>query len=123
MKSFSDFKSSHPPFQSFPDAISVHPSRDGWPVLAVEGSFPVFPEGTEPDVLLRQGAPRVPVVASKSLCCSDVNPPRSPVDGAGVAGRHLADVIADVRFINGVEEKETGRKAAGLETAIHNIWP
>ena len=35
--------------------------------------------------------------------------------------RHLADVIADVRFINGVEEKETGRKAAGIRTAIHNI--
>ena len=31
--------------------------------------------------------------------------------------RHLADV----RFINGVEEKETGRRAAGFRTAIHNI--
>ena len=35
--------------------------------------------------------------------------------------RHLADVIADVRFINGVEEKETGRRAAEFRTAIHNI--
>ena len=35
--------------------------------------------------------------------------------------RHLADVIADVRFINGLEEKETGRTAAGLRTAIHKI--
>ena len=37
--------------------------------------------------------------------------------------RHLADVIADVRFTDGVEEKETGRKAAGFETAINNIRP
>jgi len=35
--------------------------------------------------------------------------------------RHLADVITDVRFINGVNEKETGREAAELMTAIHNI--
>ena len=35
--------------------------------------------------------------------------------------RHLADVITDVRFINGVNEKETGREAAELKTAIHNI--
>ena len=35
--------------------------------------------------------------------------------------RHLADVIADVRFINGVDEKETGRKAAGFMTGIHQI--
>ena len=35
--------------------------------------------------------------------------------------RHLADVITDVRFINGVNEKETGREAAELRTAIHNI--
>ena len=34
---------------------------------------------------------------------------------------HLADVIAYVRFINGVEEKETGREAAELRTAIHQI--
>ena len=37
--------------------------------------------------------------------------------------RHLADVIADVRFINGVEEKETGGRAAGFRTTIHKIWP
>jgi len=37
--------------------------------------------------------------------------------------RHLADVIADVRFTDGVEEKETVRKAAGFETAINNIRP
>ena len=37
--------------------------------------------------------------------------------------RHLADVIADVRFINGVEEKDTGGRAAGFTTAIHKIWP
>ena len=35
--------------------------------------------------------------------------------------RHLADVIADVRFTDGVEEKKTGRRAAGFETAIHQI--
>jgi len=35
--------------------------------------------------------------------------------------RHLADVITDVRFIDGVKEKETGREAAELRTAIHNI--
>ena len=35
--------------------------------------------------------------------------------------RHLADVITDVRFVNGVNEKETGREAAELRTAIHNI--
>ncbi len=35
--------------------------------------------------------------------------------------RHLADVITDVRFINGVNENETGREAAELKTAIHNI--
>ena len=28
--------------------------------------------------------------------------------------RHLADVIVDVRFIDGVDEKETGKRAAGL---------
>ena len=37
--------------------------------------------------------------------------------------RHLAEVIADVRFTDGVEEKETGRRAAGFATAIHQIWP
>ena len=35
--------------------------------------------------------------------------------------RHLADVIADVRFTDGVEEKETGRRAAGFRMAIHQI--
>ena len=35
--------------------------------------------------------------------------------------RHLADVIADVRFIYGVDEKETGRRAAGFRIAIHHI--
>ena len=34
---------------------------------------------------------------------------------------HLADVIIDVRFINGVNEKETGREATELKMAIHNI--
>ena len=33
----------------------------------------------------------------------------------------MADVITDVRFINGVNEKETSREAAKLRTAIHNI--
>ena len=37
--------------------------------------------------------------------------------------RHLPDVITDVRFIEGVEEKETGKKAAEFGTAIHQIWP
>ena len=35
--------------------------------------------------------------------------------------RHPADVIADVRFTDGVEEKKTGGRAAGFRTAIHNI--
>ena len=35
--------------------------------------------------------------------------------------RHLADVIADVRFTDGVKEKETGGSAAGFRTAIHQI--
>ena len=35
--------------------------------------------------------------------------------------RHLADVITDVRFIDGVNENATGREAAELMTAIHNI--
>ena len=35
--------------------------------------------------------------------------------------RHLADVITDVRFIDGMNKKETGREAAELRTAIHNI--
>ena len=35
--------------------------------------------------------------------------------------RHLADVITDARFINGVNEKETGREAAEFRTTIHNI--
>ena len=34
---------------------------------------------------------------------------------------HLAEVIADVRFIDGVEEKESGGRAAGFETAIQQI--
>ncbi len=33
----------------------------------------------------------------------------------------LADVIADVRFTDGVKENETGREAAGLGTAVHRI--
>ena len=37
--------------------------------------------------------------------------------------RYLADVITDVRFIDGVNEKETGRKAAEFRSAIHQIWP
>ena len=37
--------------------------------------------------------------------------------------RHLADVIADVRFTDGVKEKETGGRAAGFRKAIHQIWP
>ena len=35
--------------------------------------------------------------------------------------RHPADVIADVRFTDGVEEKKTGGRAAGFRVAIHNI--
>ena len=35
--------------------------------------------------------------------------------------RHLAEVIADVRFVDGVNDKETGGRAAGFRTAIHNI--
>ena len=37
--------------------------------------------------------------------------------------RYLADVITDVRFIDGVNEKEIGREAAEFRTAIHQIWP
>ena len=33
----------------------------------------------------------------------------------------LADVIADMRFINGADEKEAGRSAAGFRTLIHQI--
>ncbi|MYA97865.1 MAG: hypothetical protein F4X91_15825 [Nitrospinae bacterium] len=49
-------------------------------------------------------------------------PPPGHLSGSGPGGsasprlrgfHHLADVITDVRFINGVNEKETGRKAAG----------
>ena len=35
--------------------------------------------------------------------------------------RHLADVVADVRFVGGVNEKATGGRAAGFRTAIHQI--
>ena len=35
--------------------------------------------------------------------------------------RYLAKMSADVRFINGMEEKETGEKAAGFRTAINQI--
>ena len=36
--------------------------------------------------------------------------------------RHLADVIADVRFINGVNEKGTERRTAGFRT-LDSGWP
>ena len=48
-------------------------------VSAVEDLLPVSPQRPQPDVL--SGL----VVESSSLCGSNVNPPRSPVDGAGVA--------------------------------------
>ena len=35
--------------------------------------------------------------------------------------RHLADVIADERFLDGVNKEETGRRAAEFRTARHNI--
>ena len=35
--------------------------------------------------------------------------------------RFLAAVLADVRFIDNVEEKEAGRRYAGLMTNIHKI--
>ena len=35
--------------------------------------------------------------------------------------RHLADMIADVRFINGMDVKETDRRVAGFRTAINEI--
>ena len=35
--------------------------------------------------------------------------------------RYLADVIADVKFIDGVEEKETGGRAAAFRRAIPQI--
>ncbi len=36
---------------------------------------------------------------------------------------HLADVNADVRSVDGVDQKETGGRAAGFRTAIYQIWP
>ncbi len=36
---------------------------------------------------------------------------------------HLADVNADVRSVDGVDQKETGGRAAGFRTAIYKIWP
>lgn len=36
---------------------------------------------------------------------------------------HLTSMIADVRFINGVDVKETGGRAAGFGTGMHQIWP
>ena len=59
------------------DRVSVHMGRDGGLTLAVEGSFPIFSEGAEPDILFRLGASRVPVVASTSLGGSDP-PPACP---------------------------------------------
>ena len=35
--------------------------------------------------------------------------------------RYLADVIASGRFTDGVDERKTGREAAGFRTAIHQI--
>ena len=51
----------------------------------IERSLPVFSEWSQPDVLSRLGAFRVPVVASASLGGSDTGPARCPVHGAGVA--------------------------------------
>ena len=34
---------------------------------------------------------------------------------------HMADVLTDVRFINGVNEKETARETAELRMAIHQF--
>ena len=51
----------------------------------IERSLPVFSEWSQPDVLSRLGAFRVPVVAPASLGGPDVDPARCPVDGAGVA--------------------------------------
>ena len=53
--------------------------------LPIERSLPVLAEGSQPDVLFRLGPFRMPVIASSSLCSSDVGPARRPVDGAGVA--------------------------------------
>ena len=58
---------------------------DGRLILPIEGSFPIFSEGPEPDVLARLVEQLVPVVAPASLGGSDMEPARSPVDGAGVA--------------------------------------
>ena len=65
----------------------VRAGRNEGPVLAVEGPFPVFFEGAEPDILFRLGAPRVSVVASMSLSSSDAVPSRCLADCAGVAWR------------------------------------
>lgn len=35
--------------------------------------------------------------------------------------RQPAEMIADVRFIDGVDERETGGRVAGLKTVIHQI--
>jgi len=37
--------------------------------------------------------------------------------------RHLAVVNANVRSVDGVNDKETGRKAAGFRATIYKIWP
>ena len=51
----------------------------------IERSLPVFSEWSQPDVLFRLRAFRVPVVAPATLGGSDVGPARGLVDGAGVA--------------------------------------
>ncbi len=40
---------------------------------------------------------------------------------AGMDSQLRDDVIADVRFIDGVSENETGREATGLRTAVRQI--
>ena len=49
-------------------------------ILAIEGSFPIFSEGPEPDVLLGLVVVLLPVVAPATLGGSDVGPAQCPVD-------------------------------------------
>ena len=57
----------------------------GCSILPIEGALPIFSEGAEPDVLFRLGSFRMRVIAPTALGCSDPDPARGPINGAGVA--------------------------------------
>ena len=56
-----------------------------WPILAIEGAFPIPSQGPEPDILFRLVGLPVPVVAPAPLGGPDAGPAGGPVNGAGVA--------------------------------------